>query len=870
MNPRDCTDEINENFEECVFCEFEGANKEKILVGCMYKSPNSTKENIDNMINTIRNENMQKYDVICITGDFNYPNIKWNSLNTDSIENERFIESIKDAFLTQKVEKPTRNVRMDQQANIVDLVLINDESLISDIVHCAPLGKSDHDILYFQLSIQKKKIKKNRIKKFNLNKGKYENMRNDLVKEKWSNLDTLGVEETWTGIKTKILEMMNKHIPKTEIKDEKRTKPCWMNNKVFRRIKKKYHAYKRYLVTKQGKEYEKYIRERNKCAKEIKKAKKKHEKNIAKDCKENPSKFWKYVNSKCKSNIGISSLKDKKGNLITSDKGRAELLNEFFTSVFLKEDLSNLPKVSEAEYSNGKIINETIITKEEVEKKLKALLPGKAQGPDQIPPRVLKELHKELAEPLAKLFNKSLEIGEIPKDWKFAEVTAIFKKGNKTDPGNYRPVSLTSVCCKIMEQFVRDNIVKHMTTNDLYSECQHGFRKKRSCVTQLIEVYEKLTEMIDDGKSIDIIYLDFKKAFDSIPHERLLIKMKGYGITGRTLNWVRNFLSGRQQRVRIGNECSSRTDVTSGIPQGSILGPVLFTIFINDLPEAISVNCKVFADDTKIYDDSRNHKNIQEDLYKMQKWTETWNLYFNVSKCKVMYMGKKNPKTDFYMQIEKEKQKLEPCSEEKDLGITFDVNLKFDIHISNITKKANQMIGIIRRTFSYMDKHIFLKVYKALVRSHLEYGNVIWNPHLKRQSLQIESIQRRATKMVPECKDMSYDQRLRYLKIYSLKGRRERGDLIQAYKIFQGIDDIKPENIFYLASYQGTRNQGNKLGQRYCKTDIRKFSFSNRIVEKWNNLPKEIKEAPSVNAFKNRLDTNSKLKERFYSYDERG
>ena len=203
-----------------------------------------------------------------------------------------------------------------------------------------------------------------------------------------------------------------------------------------------------------------------------------------------------------------------------------------------------------------------------------------------------------------------------------------------------------------------------------------------------------------------------------------------------------------------------------------------------------------------------------------------------------MFMGKKNPRTDYYMRIEKDKQKLESCEEEKDLGITFDPKLNFDIHISNITKKANQMLGIIKRTFSFMDKHIFPKLYKTLVRSHLEYGNVIWNPHLKRQSIQIESIQRRATKLVPECKDMSYDQRLRYLKIYSLKGRRDRGDLIQTYKIFQGIDDIHPGNVFAMATYKGTRNQGNKLRQRYC---IRKFSFSHRVVEKWNNLPKEIK-----------------------------
>ena len=291
-----------------------------------------------------------------------------------------------------------------------------------------------------------------------------------------------------------------------------------------------------------------------------------------------------------------------------------------------------------------------------------------------------------------------------------------------------------------------------MTENNLYSECQHGFRKKRSCVTQLIEVYDKLTELIDDGKNVDVVYLDFRKAFDSIPHERLLQKMAGYGIAGKTLEWTKNFLNGRKQRVRVGNEYSSETDVTSGIPQGSILGPVLFTIFINDLPDAINVHCKVFADDTKIYEDANKQNDLQRDLYSMQRWTELWNLYFNVNKCKVMHIGKKNPRNSYYMKIEDCQQKLETCEEEKDLGITFDSNLNFDKHISNVTKKANQMLGLIKRTFTYLDKDMFLKLYKALVRSHLEYGNVIWSPYLKRQSIQVERIQRRATKLVPECK----------------------------------------------------------------------------------------------------------------------
>ena len=868
LNPRDCTAIINEKFEECVFCEFEGVNDEKILIGCMYKSPNSSKENVENMMKTLKNENVNKYDVICITGDFNYPKINWNLSESATGECEEFVECLKDAYLIQKVIKPTRNARQNQKANLIDLVLVNDESIISDIIHCAPLGASDHDCLYFQLYLQKKRIKRESRKKYDLNKGNYKEIRKNMKKTDWADMENKNIEEGWTFLKDKIIDQMNKHIPKSKMTNTKKYKPVWMNDKILRKIKKKYHAFKRYLITKQGKEYEKYIRQRNACKKEIKKAKKKHEENIAKGCKEDPSKFWKYVNDRCKTNVGISSLRDKDGNLKTSDKERADILNEFFTSVFLKEDMTNIPNMGEGSFSKGKIMSDIEITPESVEKKLNALKPNKAQGPDQIPPRVLKELSKELAVPLSILFKKSIEEGKIPEEWKFAEVTAIFKKGNKTDPGNYRPVSLTCICCKLLEQFIRDGIVEHMTENDLYNDGQHGFRKQRSCITQLLEVYDELTEMIDEGKNIDIIYLDFKKAFDSIPHERLLMKMKAYGITGKTLEWVRDFLIGREQRVRVGNDYSENSKVTSGIPQGSILGPVLFTLFINDLPENLNAHCKIFADDTKIYEESNNHAKIQEDLYLMQRWTEQWNLYFNVAKCKVMHIGKNNPKQKYYMKIENEQQVLDTCEEEKDLGITFDSNLNFENHISNITKKANQMLGIIRRTFTYIDKNILLKLYKALVRSHLEYGNVIWNPHLKKHSIQIERIQRRATKLAPECKNMNYAQRLQFLKLFSLKGRRIRGDLIQVYKIFQQIDDIHINKILPIASFNKTRNQDFKLRHRYCKKDIRKYTFSFRVVDLWNSLPTEIKNAPSLNSFKNRLDKNKKLSELFYDFDE--
>ena len=563
----------------------------------------------------------------------------------------------------------------------------------------------------------------------------------------------------------------------------------------------------------------------------------------------------------------MGTLKCEDGSLVTDDSRKAEVLNNFFSSVFTCEDLNNLPSLDDSVWSEGVTLADIRITPEAVEKKLRELDPNKSQGPDMIPAKVLKELSRELSFPLSFLFNLSLEMGILPNDWKSAEVVALFKKGSRLDPGNYRPVSLTCIICKVLESIIRDSIVSHLIENKLLTDCQHGFRKKRSCVTQLLEVMNDFTCSMDNGYDIDILYLDFKKAFDSVPHERLIIKLKAYGITGQVLRWISAFLSNRTQQVRVGTATSGVGMVLSGIPQGSILGPILFLIFINDLPHCLKSTCKIFADDTKIYNISPNTTDIQSDLNKLLDWSETWQLQFNISKCKVLHIGRRVCGSEFSINVNNDVIGITSCNAEKDLGVMFDTSLSFDAHIHNVVNRANQMLGIIKRCFSFLNRDIFLKLYKAFVRPHLEYANVIWNPYLKRQSIMIERVQRRATKLLFECRNMSYRERLQYLNLHSLKGRRLRGDLIQTFKIFNQIDDLDMKNFFALSETTYTRNSEAKIFIKYSKTNKRKNFFSNRVSPHWNSLPTYIKFAPNIINFKSHLDCYPKYLELFYSFD---
>ena len=404
-----------------------------------------------------------------------------------------------------------------------------------------------------------------------------------------------------------------------------------------------------------------------------------------------------------------------------------------------------------------------------------------------------------------------------------------------------------------------------MESNNLFNNCQHGFRKHRSCVTQLLEVLNDLTNFIDNKENVDIIYLDFSKAFDTVPHKRLLNKLQANGIEGNILKWIESFLTDRKQRVKTNSSYSTYSSVKSGIPQGSILGPLLFIIFINDLPECVESLCKIFADDTKIYNTSSKNQILQKDLHALMKWSEKWQLGFNIIKCCFLTVGnnKNNSNNSYYMDLEN-KNKLKVIEQEKDVGVIFSKNLKFDEHIDSIVKKANNVTGLIKRSFSYLDEEMFIKLYKSLVRPHLEYANVIWHPQFKRQSQLIEKVQRRATKLLTKLKDKPYHERLMALKLPSLKFRQTRADMIQTYKILNNIDNVNRNDFLKFCS-RVSRDGDIKLFKPYARTNLRTNFFSNRIIDTWNSLSLDTKNATSINSFKQGIDND--LFHLYYNYD---
>ena len=860
LDHRECKPLNDQNFESSSWCWINEEGGKKILVGSIYKSTSSTQDNNMALLELLKKaDDIAGDNRVLIMGDFNVPHIDWEDKNLKAGAKpfeSLMLDRIDDCYLNQHVRDPTR-LRNEQESTL-DLIFTREEGDVRNIEIMPPIGGSDHGVVVGDFVCEwKSKIEFKPRRMYY--KGKYDKIIEGLEKVDWKKeFENKSVQECWDIFRKKLEELVAEFIPMTKPRDFNEP---WMNWRLMRVWKRKYFAWKRYTESRGYQRYREYKKEANKMKKEARKAKREYEKKLAKEIRHNKRAFFRYVNSKLTVRPEISQMQNELGDLVDNDKDICSILGKYFNSVYIPQSNDEMPDM---EILCDKQIREMEITREDIKTRLEKINVNKSCGPDGIHPLILQKTANITCVPLELIFNKSLQEGECPSDWRSANVTPIHKKGDKTNPSNYRPVSLTSQVCKLMESIVRKHLVEHLTENDILRDEQHGFREGRSCLTNLLETMEHWTEIIDEGDGIDVAYLDFRKAFDLVSHRHLIYKLSKYGIIGQTLKWVESFLHQRTQRVVIRGTMSEEFPVTSGVPQGSVLGPVLFLIFINDLPLEMLSPLSLFADDSKIFARilAENKKKLtriingneilQRDLNTIREWAMKWKMEFNVDKCKIMHLGKKNPKHTYNMGG----SALAVTREERDLGVLIDDQLNFDKHIRGIVNKANRMLGMIKIGFACLDKEMFMNLYPVLVRPLIEYCVQVWSPHMQKHIDLLEGVQKRATKLVPELRNMTYEKRLEKLGLTSLEDRRIRGDMIETYKIMTGKNDVSRDLFFKMAPTRGNPEEVRnlKIFKKRFNRNKRKYFFSQRVVEKWNKLSNEEVNAPKTSGFKANYD----------------
>ena len=636
----------------------------KLALINFYRPPSDTSlECVANLQATLRAVADAGFVNICVTGDFNLPNL--NPIAGVALDNRwncsEYCDIFHEAGLSHFVTQPTHEL-----GNTLDFILVTCPEFFTEISVEQDLFPSDHYVINFGIISDLHKSQKTTRTIYNYHKA------------------------NWSGLKQAIIDSnghVNKFIPKYKLKII--NNPPWIDGDVIHLSHQKEAAHNKALRSYTPQSWAKYKKLRNKLRNFVNS--KYH--NYIKDCSDNiasnPKRFWSLLRAKTKHR---SILKKVHLDNRSAQKPirKAFLFNSFFESNFTKHDSESQLPPAINDFVNPNLSSCTISIAE-TRIILDNIDTNKATGPDDISGRILRECSKEIAPSSTCLFNMSLSLGKMPENWKLANITPVLKKGDKGQCENYRPISLLCMVSKVFEHVIMNQIKNEITP--LITPFQYGFLNGKSTETQLLHVYSFINDILDISGRVDIIYLDFTKAFDSVPHHFPLHKLKSFGINGVLYEWFCSYLTGRKQCVIIEGDLSDWCDVASGVPQGSILGPLLFLMYINDMVEELSesTNIALFADDAKIYSkikSSNDHQALQRNLSKLEDWSNLWKLKFNSNKCKVL---RRVLKHDSVYRMNDEI--LENVTSFNDLGVLIIKDLDWQAHIHK--KSAKQILYLL-------------------------------------------------------------------------------------------------------------------------------------------------------------------------------
>ena len=721
------------------------------LIICCYYRPHISNDlnGVDDIISKLRRQHPECLTIVA--GDINLPGIDWetNRIKAQTPykhHHQHFLDILAENDLTQTICEPTH-----VHGNTLDLLCVSDPSSVLETQVIIP-GLSDHFVVTAEIcakmTVQSKLPICSKTKEIRLFREadveKFEQIMGD-AESRLS--DMYDVENMWSLFESTFRKAIEVSVPTKTVNVQSPDQPPWFNKRTKKLVDKQRATYSKYKSTCDPFFLAKHKKERRDHSKIFRKLKRKHITN--KVCKPlingNSKPFYKYLRNKKKEQHPITKLRQQDGSLTADNSKCAGILNLYFQQQFCQDEnldgLTPLPAhIACINIHEGCI--KTLIAN---------LKNNKSPGPDKIRKCELLVHPDMVARCLKHIYQASLNTGKLPTAWKLAIISPIHKKGSKEEACNYRPISLTSIPCKMMEHIVLHYL--NETLDNLLHNRQHGFRKGLSCETQLCATYHELAKAAEQSTAVHAVVLDFQKAFDKVPHKILMDKIRKIeNIDPYIANWVQDFLSDRFQKVAVRGAESDVLPVTSGVPQGSVLGPTLFLLYINDLPDSVSCNVSLYADDTLIYAKIQTRADeirFQNNIDSLVSWSTKNKMPFNRTKCEVIVFNQGATPLPQYSISD---HLLQCVDTTKYLGVVLQSDLKFKKHISDIMGSANRTLGCIKYTLHGAPEKAKLLAYTSLCRPKLEYADVLWDPSDNASIEDLELVQNKAVRFIKNIK----------------------------------------------------------------------------------------------------------------------